>query len=221
MEYFIDVHPLYQKGLDFQRVKDLGYIAAICKISEAASYVPNGLDDYFRQIEDAGLIAGAYHFLTSAQGDKQAAFFVDTLNELGGPEGRLVVVDFEDNGTHSPTNRVLEDFVSGVKRRLNNHPVICYSGYGFWTGGKDSGDARDYGIDATWDARYPDIRKHDHPQRYFDTVESWYWSRPRWGDMRPSAWQFTSAGLVAGQYIDCNAWFSSKDDMLELARRGG
>lgn len=218
--FFIDVHPQYQAGLDFRRVKAEGNVAAICKISEGTSFVPPRLGAYFEQIEIAGLLAGAYHFLTGASGDAQAAHFVRTLNAIGGAAGRLIAADFETNEpdpSNTATNAVLRDFVRGVKNRLDNHEVLGYSGYGFWQGGTPSGAASSYGIDATWDARYADMAKHNDPKAYWKEIRNWYWSQPKWGSKRPSACQFTSAGLVAGQYVDVNRFFGARDELDALA----
>lgn len=221
MSWFIDVHSEYQRGLDFKRVKRLGYSAAIIKATQGTGYIPSGLKDFVGRARNAGLLIGLYHFLDDSGGDRQAAHFVSKVKDLGGAEGKLLVVDFEQhpNPAQTATNRALEAFVSGVKRRTNNHAVVLYSGYGFWTGGDPSGNARDYGVDAIWDARYPDMARHKYPRAYYRSVKGWYDRQARWGGMQPAAWQFTSAGRVAGQYIDCDRFFGTKDDLLKLTTR--
>ena len=219
MPFFIDCHPNYQPGLDFKRVKSLGYAAAICKVSEGTSYVPNGLKAYVERIKAAGLIVGYYHFLTDASGDWQAEHFAEVVRSLGGPAGRLLVADFESYGSRSPTNAALKGFVRGVKQRTNNHALICYSGWGYWTGGTPTGDAADYGIDATWDARYADMARHDYPRLYWRTIKGWYEKQPKWGGVDPVACQFTSAGRVDGTHMDVNKAFVSKEDLLKLTTR--
>lgn len=221
--WFVDVHSEYQRGLDFKRVKRLGYSAAIIKATQGTSYVPAWLSAFVAGARRAGLMLGLYHFLDDSDGDAQAAHFVRQVNALGGPAGKLLVVDFEGHPdpSRTATNRALKGFVSGVKRRTNGHAVILYSGYGFWTGGDSSGNAKDYGVDAIWDARYPDMARHKYPRAYYQKVKGWYGKQARWGGMKPSAWQFTSAGRVAGQYIDCDVFFGSKDDLMKLTTRAG
>jgi GH25 family lysozyme M1 (1,4-beta-N-acetylmuramidase) len=221
MVFLIDCHPEYQAGLDFKRVKAQGYVAAICKATQGTSYVPSGLKAYVKRIEDAGLTLGFYHFLDASDGDRQAAHFVNAVRGLGGPAGKLLVVDFEQHPDPSKTatNRALDAFVAGVKKRTNDHAVICYSGYGFWTGGDSSGEAKDYGIDAPWDARYADMNRHDDLQAYWNKIKGWYWSQPRWGGMDPFAVQFTSAGLVAGMHVDVDV-VPHAPDLERLAGKG-
>ena len=238
MLYFIDCHPEYQKSLRFREVMKEGYEAAVVKVSEGTSFVPGGLKSYVRRIKGVNFISragerilrkperqitiGYYHFLTNADGDRQAAHFMRTVKSLGGHANRLLVVDFEANGPspeRTATNAALKAFVRGVKRRTGGHPVILYSGYGFWTSGDNSGPAEDYNVDATWDARYADMNRHDNPRQYWDSVKSWYWNQAKWGSMKPKMVQFTSAGRVASIYMDVNIFDGSKTELLKLAAK--
>lgn len=221
----IDVHPVYQLLLSFVQAKREGYDAVFVKVSEGGLYIPKGLRRFVRRIKKAGFpVIGYYHFLTSSDGDRQAANFCKQVNKLGGPDGKVLIVDFESNAVarRVPSNRDLKKFVRGVKRRFPRCKILLYSGYGFWTGGESSGDASEYDVDALWDARYADLNKHENPKAYWNNVKGWWLGQPRWGGKPPPkriAGQFTSTGKVAGKYIDVNVFFVTIRELKEFATR--
>jgi len=238
--HFIDAHSVYQKDLKARRVKKEGWDAVVIKVSEGTGFVPAGLKRFVRRFKALNVftrlvdgvkkvfrregsgetVIGYYHFLTDADGDRQAAHFMRQVNRLGGPEGRLLVVDFEANGPSpgkTATNRALREFVAGVKRRTNGHPVILYSGYGFWTSGDSSGNPDDYGVAGTWDARYADMKFHPNPKAYWKSVAPWYWRQPKWDNKDDLlAVQYTSKGKVANYWMDCNVFFGTMADLQKL-----
>ncbi len=73
--------------------------------------------------------------------------------------------------------------------------------------------------DATWEPREPDMHKHRMPNVYYQAVRHWYGWNVGFGDVRPLLWQFTSTGLVGGQYVDCNVCRGSMDDLMKLTTR--
>jgi GH25 family lysozyme M1 (1,4-beta-N-acetylmuramidase) len=219
--YGIDVHSEFQADISFNKVKEEGYDAVFIKVSEGTNFVPGGLKDFVGRAKGKDFVLGYYHFLTNAQGDRQAAHFCKKVRDMGGPKNRVLIADFEAYGSRTPSNRNLKDFVRGVKKRFPGKKVLLYSGYGFWTGGDSSGDASDYDVDGLWDARYPDLNKHDHPKRYYEEVKGWLNNQPRWGGTPPPktiARQFTSTGRVAGLYVDVNKFLITRKELEDFAR---
>lgn len=206
----IDVHPIYQLLLSFLKVKQEGYKLVIVKVSEGKRYIPKGLRAFVSRIKKQKFpYIGYYHFLTSVDPEAQAKNFINRVESLGGPEGKILAVDFESNAVarRIPSNRDLKRFVAAVKKRYPNKKILLYSGQGFWDGGDSSGDASDYNVDALWSARYADLAKHDNPRTYWNNVESWWLSADTWGGTPPPKKimaQFTSTGRVAGKYVDVN-----------------
>ena len=215
----IDVHPVYQDDINFDDTYRSGYRAVFVKVSEGTSYVPPGLAAFVERIKAHDFTLGFYHFLDNSGGDRQAANFCKQVTKLGGPEGRVLIVDFEAYGTLTPSNRILKDFVAGVRKRFGaNMPIILYSGDGFWNGGESSGDASEYGVSGLWDARYADMDQHRWPRAYWTKIRSWYLSNKMWGGTPPPnrvAVQYTSAGYVGGLYVDVNKFFISRKNLVK------
>ncbi len=215
-----DLHATYQRGFDFARAAKQGYKFAIHKTSQGLGYVPSGFVDFFRRSENNLPVSGFYHFLDStSSGTAQAHHFLETIARVGGAQGRLLAVDFEAYGDLSASNQHLEDFIREVKASTNNHAIILYSSVNFWNSGTPSGTLSRYGADATWEARYPDMFKHRTPKLYYQAMRRWYGWNVGFGGVRPLLWQFTSTGLVGGQYVDVNACRGSMDDLMKLTTR--
>ena len=229
----IDVHPEYQKGFDFDRAKAQGYDYALIKASEGpyrdgTTYVPSGFKDFHDRAKASGLIVGLYHFLLESDGDDpqrggriQADLFYRTIQSVGGTQGKLIAVDFEAYSDKYPwlwaTNETLKAFNAALRERIGKHPIILYSGRNYWNGvGAPSGDFKQYGANVAWDARYADMKPHDRPRDHYAEIQDWGWGEP-WGGVTPMFWQFTSSGLVAGQYIDVDAFRGTKVDLRSLA----
>ena len=230
--YGVDVHPEYQKGFDFERSKAQGYEYAFIKASEGpyrdgTTYVPAGFKEYYNRAKAAGLIVGLYHFLIESDpkdpqrgGRIQAEHFLRTINSVGGTNGKLICVDFEHYSDKypwlTPGNATLKSFISSLRLRIGKHPIILYSGRGFWNGGDTSGPFDQYGANVAWDAMYLEMLPHDLPKDYYQTIKGRGWGKP-WGDVSPMLWQFTSAGLVSGQYVDVDAFRGTMVDLHSLA----
>jgi GH25 family lysozyme M1 (1,4-beta-N-acetylmuramidase) len=235
--YGIDVHPQYQSKLDFNRARLEDYEFCVVKASEGPyrdgdAYVPGGFKEFFRRAEAEGFVMGAYHFLVSTPAKAQAEHFLRTIESVGGPEDKILMVDFEEhpNRALSPGNDQLEGFISEVKRRIGDHPLVVYAARGFWSGGDSSGDFDQYGADVAWDAYYLHMNPV-FPKRFYPDSENlfqqadlpWGWGK-RWGNVEPWFWQFTPAGRVAGINIDVNAYRGTPEQLLALTgekERGG
>ena len=226
----IDVHSEYQRGLNFERARAEGYEFCVVKATEGPyrdgdGYVPSGFKEFFRRAESEGFVMGAYHFLLSTPAKAQADHFLRTIEAVGGPEDKILMVDFEHhpNPALTPGNEQLEGFIAEVKRRVGDHPLVVYSARSFWNGGDSSGDFDQYGADVAWDAYYLHMdpvrpkQFYAKSEEYFqDAGLPWGWGKP-WGGVEPWFWQFTSTGTVAGMNIDVNAYRGTQSQLLALA----
>jgi GH25 family lysozyme M1 (1,4-beta-N-acetylmuramidase) len=229
----IDIHPEYQKGFDFERAIAQGYEYAFIKASEGpyrdgTTYVPTGLKDFHARAQASGMIVGLYHFLLESDGDDpqrggriQADLFYRTIQSVGGTQAKLIAADFEAYSDKYPwiwpTNETLKAFVSSLRTRIGNHPIVLYSVRSYWNEtGTPSGNIDQYGADVAWDARYADMQPHNRPRDHYHELQDWGWGKP-WGGVTPMFWQFTSSGLVSGQYIDVDAYRLTFKDLRSLA----
>jgi GH25 family lysozyme M1 (1,4-beta-N-acetylmuramidase) len=193
---------------------------------DGSKYVPTGFKEFFRRGEAEGFVMGVYAFLLSTPAKAQADHFLRAIEAVGGPEDKILMVDFEEyqapHGYLTPGNDQLMTFIAEVKRRVGDHPVVLYSGRGFWNGGDSSGDFEQYGADVAWDAMYLDMTPHDRPRDYYADVKHRGWGEP-WGGVEPWFWQFTSAGNVAGLNIDVNAYRGTREQLFALTgvKEGG
>jgi len=81
--------------VDLNKAKAAGVVAIIQKATQGTGFKDPTLAANRKKAADAGLLFGAYHFGTGADGVDQADFFLETVQP--GP-GDLLVLDFEANG---------------------------------------------------------------------------------------------------------------------------
>ena len=214
----------WQQGIDLTQVAREGYEFCVVKATEGPTH--DGWiytnPHYKRQLaaaKAAGLLVGSYHFLVEGPADDQVDHF---LNTVGDHTAQLIMVDFEeysnrDYSHYDPTNETLKAFVAELQQRIGSHPVLLYSGQGYWNSGTPSGPVSQYGTDlVTWDAFYP-----LHPQAgvgsaLYERVKDQGWGQ-RWGNQEPKIWQFSANGRVAGMEVDVNAFSGTRPELYALA----
>ena len=232
----VDLHPEFQWDFDFRRAVEDGWTDFFIKTSEGpyrdGSVLPlPRLGEFVHRAEAAGGRVGLYAYLVESfeaegkSGRANAEHFMERVDSVGGPDGRLILADFEAYPTKgfgflSPTNGNLEAFGEYVKDRLDrNHPYVIYSTYGYWTGGKPSGPVERYGTRLTWDAELAADEFVPHPKSYYHEMEHWGWHSRVWGGEVPIYWQFTWKGHVGGLDVDCDACRLSPEEHKALWQR--
>lgn len=210
----VDAHTTYQAGLDVERVAREGYGGLLVKATQGASgyTAPATFDDWIRRGRAAGMVVGAYHWLTSAPAGAQLDHYLGRLAKVGGPDGMLCAVDVEDTAA-PPTWATLRAFVSGWQERTGGHPLILYSGAWWW------GPRGWPGATLTphlWHSRYV-TGSGPGSVLYGAVPESW-WSPAYGGWAQATLLQFTSSALVAGQRVDVSAFRGTREQLLALTR---
>src|SRR5262249_30914036 len=80
-----------------------GILGLIVKASQGASYVDPAAREHIKRAREAGLLLGAYHFLTGENGADQADHFLDAAADAFGLgdndpfDGYLLALDWERN----------------------------------------------------------------------------------------------------------------------------
>lgn len=112
--------------VNLKKASDSGTIGVIQKATQGEAYVDKTLKPNRKAALDVGLLFGAYHFGTGANGVSQAKHFLDTVQ----PDKKTaVVLDFEDN--HAGTSMTLEEaraFATHIHAELGRWPGF-YSGH--------------------------------------------------------------------------------------------
>jgi lysozyme len=101
-------------------------IGVIQKATQGETFVDPTFTKNRKAALDAGLLFGAYHFGTGANGVSQAEHFLETVGDV---ENTVLVLDFEDN--HAGTSMTLEEaraFVTHIKEQTGRFPGF-YSGH--------------------------------------------------------------------------------------------
>jgi hypothetical protein len=140
------------------------------------------------------------------------------LEAVGDVSGKLVMVDYESYSNFPslvPSMATLRAFVTELKERIGDHPILVYAGQGYWNSPPANGSIQDLGV-TTWDAFYP-----QHPQAGLGSIlyeqgKHLGWGE-RWGDQEPMFWQFSANGRVAGMEINVNAFSGTRDELYALA----
>ncbi len=218
--YGVDISD-YQRGIDLAQVAREGYEFCVVKATEGpygdGTSTPN--PSYGTQIHaaaSAGLLTGAYHWLVETPAEAQVDLFLEAVGDVS---GKLIMVDYEAYPhfpSLSPTMATLRAFVTELRSRIGDHPILVYAGQGYWTSPPPNGSIQDLGV-TTWDAYYP-----LHPQPGLGSVlyqqgKRFGWGE-RWGNQEPKFWQFSSHGRVAGMEIDVDAFSGTREELYALAR---
>jgi lysozyme len=114
------------KFTSYQAVKDSGITGIILKATEGVSFLDPLFAYRVPRMQKVGLQVGAYHFMTDADPDKQAAFFLSAVASVqaGGPVN-LLAMDLEQNLGAQPTVAMGEVFVTAVQKAVG-YPPLCY-----------------------------------------------------------------------------------------------
>jgi lysozyme len=213
--YGVDVHDAYQAGISFTTLARQGYSFAVVKLTQGTTLVRSGAAGFIRSARSAGLIAGAYHWLTSADGAAQARWFHQNLQAVGGPTGLLIQLDCEDDGY----GRQMTAWANEWNRLTDDHPFIIYSAGWWWprTGNFHGASLTPY----LWNAHYITADANttpDNPATMAARIPASWWSPGYGGWSRASITQFTDQGDAGGlaNNVDLNATTLSREQLLAL-----
>jgi lysozyme len=111
-------------NVDLGKAQAAGVVGVIHKATQGTSMIDNMYDPNRQKAAAAGLLWGAYHFGTQADGAAQADFF---LSKASADAQTLLVLDYEPNGNSTMTLDQARAFVSRIKEVTGRFPGF-YSG---------------------------------------------------------------------------------------------
>lgn len=216
----VDVHDGYQAGLDFPTLYRQGYRFAAIKLTQGTGYVRDRADDWIRAARAAGLITGAYHWLTGADGAAQARWFFKQLMAAGGPDGMLIQLDVEDDG-YGPQ---MTAWTREWNRLSGGYPFLIYSGAWWWprTGGFRGADLTPY----LWDSHYLGVDLDtvpDDPAALAARIPASWWLGRYGGWSRAALLQITAKGDAGGlgNNVDIDVYPGSIEQLRATFTRPG
>lgn len=218
--YGVDVHDGYQAGISFPLLYQQGYRFAAVKLTEGTGYVRDAGADWIRAVRAAGMIPGAYHWLTASDGAAQARWFHQHVVAAGGPDGMLIQLDAEADGLGPQ----ISAWVAEWRRLTGWYPFLIYSGSWWWprTGGFNGSLMTPH----LWDSRYLAADADtmpDDPAGFAARIPASWWVPGYGGWARSTILQFTSRGDAGGlgNNVDLNVFPGSIDELRANLTRGG
>lgn len=116
----------YQGAVNWSKAEAAGVAFGIAKATQGTSFTDDRYAQNVAGARAAGVVPGAYHFLTGADPVRQAEFF-DRV--VGDPEGILVALDVEGAGC---TAGIVQAWVDRYRALRPGHPILVYTGKWFW-----------------------------------------------------------------------------------------
>jgi GH25 family lysozyme M1 (1,4-beta-N-acetylmuramidase) len=177
--------------MDYSRARAEGAAFILHKATQGTSYAYTGL--YQRRIaaiRASGVVPGAGHFLSTSDPRGQAHYFLDVI---GDPNGLLVQLDWEPDGSDRPSPSVARAWVEEFHAQTGGHPVLMYYPHWFWEEQGSPGGLADLG--PLWASHY--VSGSGSLGQLAGKVPGSWWSGYA-GWSRPKILQYTETGRVAG-----------------------
>lgn len=211
----------YEPKIDWGRVFAQGYLFMFTRATQGIGYVDSKFTSHWAGAKKAGLLRGAYHYLTVGQDPtKQADLFLHTL---GSDPGELpTVLDLEGTYNETATNKLIlgaaEIWLNRVEKATGQKSLI-YSGYYFL---RDRVSIPNVGGAPAWAKNYPlwIAQYLNHPATEADLP-----MQPKgWQDWK--FWQHSEKGMIDGitgdnnipTAVDLDYFRGSADDLYAYAR---
>lgn len=217
----VDVHVDYQAGLNIETLARQGYAACVVKATQGSTgyTAPAAFNDWINRTRAAGMVAGAYHWLTNSNPVNQAHHFLSRLDQVGGARGLLLQIDCEDT-TSPAAPDTIAGFVAEMNRNTGGHPLAFYTGA--WWYGPHLGGWRvaDLGV-RSWHSHYV-TATHGTKETLRQFVPATWWTPGYGGFARATFLQYTSRGDAGGltANVDLNLFDGTIDQLHALARGG-
>lgn len=195
----------HQGVMDLDRVKSEGFDFIWCKVSEGANYRDPFWPANRDNAKKAGLILAGYHYIRTGDPLAQARTFVEHLGDRSIP----AMLDFEDGsgdiGQFWAVKEAIESL--GVKVKLSYIPDWYWERIG-------KPDLSE--VPGLISSEY--VSGSGYASAIYPGDNSSFW-KP-YGGRTPDILQFTDRALVAGKYVDANAYRGTPEKLKRLLGYG-
>jgi hypothetical protein len=216
----VDAHCTYQRGISVPSLAGEGFSALIAKASQSITLysAPALFDAWIAQARDSGMVPGAYHWLTNADGRRQAETYVHRIERHLGA-GLILAVDNEDVDNPASID-TLVSFLARVRELVGPRAMLHYSG-AWWAKSRiGSYPLGTLGL-VPWDSKY--VSGSGYASALYVNVPASYWVPGYGGWSRSRMLQFSSHGTAGGitGNVDVNAWDGTIGELQSLAAGTG
>lgn len=208
----------HQDGMSLKRAKQEGISFAILRLCDG-TYRDRTFNSHLKDAESAGLLVSTYWYLRAPSEGTTISQQVDVIDQqMKGRRDLSVWIDVE---SVSGSRKLLTGAdVHAAKRELEKRGYTVagiYSGAWYWEkmpGGEPSMD----GLGSLWVSHYGQRNAYGNYRTIYNNeggANHPGWSYPL-GDKRPDILQYGSNGLVAGKYVDVNAFKGTRAELAQV-----
>ncbi len=125
----------YQLDIDWKGLESEGYKFAYIKATEGSSHVDERFGENWEEVNQTGIKAGAYHFLSyDTSGRKQAVNFMKTVKKKHGMLPPAVDVEFygeyeKNHPSEKKLRKILDAVLEELEANYGQKPVIYTNSY--------------------------------------------------------------------------------------------
>ena len=208
----------HQDGMSLKRAKQEGIDFAILRLCDG-TYRDRTFSSHLKDAESAGLLVSTYWYLRAPSEGTSISQQVDVIDQqMKGRRDLSVWIDVE---SVSGSRKLLtEKDVHAAKRELEKRGYTVagiYSGAWYWEkmpGGEPSMD----GLGSLWVSHYGQRNAYGNYRVIYANEGGA--NHPGWryplGDKLPDILQYGSNGLVAGKYVDVNAFKGTRAELAQV-----
>ena len=208
----------HQDGMSLKRAKQDGIDFAILRLCDG-TYRDRTFSSHLKDAESAGLLVSTYWYLRAPSEGTTISQQVDVIDQqMKGRRDLSVWIDVE---SVSGNRKLLtEKDVHAAKRELEKRGYTVagiYSGAWYWEkmpGGEPSMD----GLGSLWVSHYGQRNAYGNYRTIYNNEGGA--NHPGWryplGDKLPDILQYGSNGLVAGKYVDVNAFKGTRAELAQV-----
>lgn len=208
----------HQDGMSLKRAKQEGIDFAILRLCDG-TYRDRTFSSHLKDAESAGLLVSTYWYLRAPSEGTTISQQVDVIDQqMKGRRDLSVWIDVE---SVSGSRKLLTGAdVHAAKRELEKRGYTVagiYSGAWYWEkmpGGEPSMD----GLGSLWVSHYGQRNAYGNYRTIYNNEGGS--NHPGWryplGDKLPNILQYGSNGLVAGKYVDVNAFKGTRAELAQV-----